>query len=369
MPFNQGAKRCSWTLGLRADAAKPGVALTPGAIVVMACFLSVLGNPTPARSQGAAGACPPGWTLVNGRCMVTGKGTYGPAPSAQRQIESIIQGQGSTAAPQNPAPFQGSSLPNLSGKWRVSYDTGSFDLELRQNGNSIDGGATLRGILNGNVLTGTFTDLIGTGPLRLTFGPGGNSFAGDATVRSQVSHLSGVRVVALGQGPEAPQAILRERARVDEVLASGVPPEEQARVACRNLFAATYSAADGTWTTSFKSGSSPTVEPFFPRKNGVTYLQVRNVITPTNSQPLPEKGPDRANAFEFKGSVSFRGTIFRTASDESDWTRWRDIYTVARQFATCNYEIRRGEPSIGAVDELIRLDFSKLNPPSTIPPR
>src|SRR5260370_356683 len=128
MPLNQGAKRCCWTLGLRADAAKPGVALTPGAIVVMACFLSVLGNPTPARSQGAAGACPPGWTLVNGRCMVTGKGTYGPAPSAQRQIESIIQGHGSTAAPHNPAPFQGSSLPNLSAKWRVSYDTGSFDL-------------------------------------------------------------------------------------------------------------------------------------------------------------------------------------------------------------------------------------------------
>src|SRR5260370_34348318 len=124
-------------------------------------------------------------------------------------MEAILQGRGLTAAPENPAPFQGSSLPNLSGKWRVSYDTGSFDLELRQNGNSIDGGATLRGILNGNVLTGTFTDLIGTGPLRLPFGPGGNSLSSDAAVRSQVSHLSGVRVVALGQGPEAPQAISR----------------------------------------------------------------------------------------------------------------------------------------------------------------
>jgi hypothetical protein len=306
--------------------------------------------------------------------QVTGTGAdrYGVPPAVKDQIESIARGRGSIPEPPGAVSHAGPALPDLSGKWRVNYDTGSFDLELRQNGSNVDGGQTLRGTLNGNVVTGTFSDLFGTGPLRLTFSLDGKSFTGVAEVRSQVTHLNGVSLGAIGViEPGSPQAILRQRARLDEVQRSNAPPEEQAWNACQGLFAATYNLTVGgtspTWTTSFPSGSSLRIPPFFSAR-GISYVQVRNVDSTLAVNPLPAEGADRANGFEFTGTVTYTGTIYRSGSDKEGWTEWKDVYTPRHVFAVCDYRIRRGEVIISATDQLIDLGLWKLSLPATIPP-
>jgi hypothetical protein len=348
-----------------------------------ACVISLFGlllaTGTPARAQsaGVEDRCV-GKNLIwkDGRCLVTGIPDYGVAPLARKQIESIAKGRGSPQATPPGATPQAEATPDVSGRWRVSYETGSFDLELRQKGSEVEGGTSLRGILSGNILTGTFSDLIGSGPLRLTFSLDGNSFEGTSEVRSQISHFKGVRLGASGTALETPQSILRARARLDAIQASKAPPEEQAKKACRNLFAETYKPAAGSpgtdisWTTSFKSGSSLRVGPFFPRQNGLSYLQVRSVgNTETFSIPLTEA--NRANGIEYKGSVTFRGTIFRTGSDDNGWTEWKDIPSgdpARRNFARCFYEIKGGVVEITAIDDLVGLNFSQLSRPAAIPP-
>lgn len=181
------------------------------------------------------------------------------------------------------------------------------------------------------------------------------------------------QVPAVPQAPVAvpagtPQAILRARAHLDEV--SGLPPEEQARVACRRLLAETYGAFDGMLTTSFRSGQSLAVPPFFPRRDGHSYVQVKDVVE-TQTSPQVLSTAKWAEGLEFKGSVSFRGSAFRTGSDEAGWTQWQDIAsrgTQHQQFAICYYEIRRGVAAISAIDEIARLNFYQLSKPAAIPP-
>jgi hypothetical protein len=196
-------------------------------------------------------------------------------------------------------------------------------------------------------------------------GPGPDAFTGRPVQPPQQDLWPGVSLEKR-KAIEEHEAILQQRARIDEVLAAKLAPEEQALRACWNLFEATYkAAADGTsvaFMTSFPSGSSPTVGPFFSR--GASYLQVRNVSnTQTFSQPLPADGKDMANGFTFKGSVTFRGTTYRTGSDAEGWTEWKDIPHANRQFAVCYYQIRYGKVIISATDQIILLNFWKLHQP------
>jgi hypothetical protein len=162
-----------------------------------------------------------------------------------------------------------------------------------------------------------------------------------------------------------PTAILRERARLDDVLASGATPGEQARTACLNLIASTYRAFDGKLTTSFVSGRSLRVRPFFS-VGGCSYIQMAGV-TETPLGPAGLGGADALNNIRYKQSVSFKATAYRTGSDRDGWTPWKDDLS-GQTLADCYYEIHNdGDAAIGAVDFVTGLSLSQLEPPTNIP--
>ncbi len=169
--------------------------------------------------------------------------------------------------------------------------------------------------------------------------------------------------------PSAPNNALSDRARLAEVQSSNAPPEEQARVACRHLFAATYLVrqTDMTWTTVAPSAFG----------HEVIYLQVNGVgNTETFSSPLSPA--DRLNKIQYKGSVTFRGSAYHTGlakmgDTQVRWTRWKDLTANKGQFAVCYFEIRDGVARITAantvvVGEMILNEkFEKLSRPEQIP--
>jgi hypothetical protein len=167
-------------------------------------------------------------------------------------------------------------------------------------------------------------------------------------------------------GPRAPSTILRERARLDEVQNSGAPPEEQARVACRHLFAATYRAREAdqtTWTTVVRNSDIP-----YSFALRLVYFQVRGVgNAETVSSSLSPA--DIAEGFQYKGRVTFRGTMYRILFERvpSDGTfrpeLWRNLWVNHGEFAVCDYVIRGGRADIDAVNEILYVSFDKLSRP------
>lgn len=77
-------------------------------------------------------------------------------------------------------------LADVSGLWHTTWGSESCDLTLRHSGNSVTGGyvttgappGTVSGTINGNVLTGRWSDSSSSGGFRLVFGADGRSFVG-----------------------------------------------------------------------------------------------------------------------------------------------------------------------------------------------
>jgi hypothetical protein len=169
--------------------------------------------------------------------------------------------------------------------------------------------------------------------------------------------------------PSVPNNDLSDRARLAEVQSSNAPPEEQARVACRHLFAATYRVreTDMTWTT---------VGPSAFRQE-VIYLQVNGVgNTETLSASL--SAADGLNKIQYKGSVTFRGSAYRTGfakmgDTQVRWTPWKDLTANKGQFAVCYFEIKDGRAGITAANSVVvgemilNEKFEKLSRPERIP--
>jgi hypothetical protein len=164
--------------------------------------------------------------------------------------------------------------------------------------------------------------------------------------------------------------IMRERAHVDEVRKSETVYDEQAKKACRNLFASTYRPAQDsdkiTWTTTTTNASN------LGFTDGQAYLQVLSV---GNTEPVSKSLDDaeRASGIEYQGALSFRGTMYRyrlhkfAGSDE--WSDWRELTEDKGRFAICEYEVRNGRVTVRAKDLLLGLLFDKLAAPTEAPPK
>jgi hypothetical protein len=163
--------------------------------------------------------------------------------------------------------------------------------------------------------------------------------------------------------------IMRERAHVDEVRKSETTYEEQAKKACRNLFASTYRPAQDsskiTWTAT-------TIRPSnLGFTDGQAYLQVLNV---GNTEPVSKSLDDaeRARGIEYQGALSFRGTMYRYRlhkfAGADEWSDWRELTADKGRFATCEYVVQNGSVTVRAKDLLLGLLFDKMAAPTEAPP-
>jgi hypothetical protein len=248
---------------------------------------------------------------------------------------------------------------DVSGQWRVQRPFGVFDVAVTQNGAAVEGTyhlGKLQGMLDGNVLTGSYSDIMSSGQVFLTFSADGNSFAGSAGAEE----WTGTRVGTLAT---TPQGILRSRARLDEVQSSGQPYEAQAVTACENLFLATYAGGGELWTTA-KAAQPGSFAPVLGADPQTVYVQVRDVrITGARSETLSPA--DEANGWQYKGSVNFTAVIFRLGT-AAGWREWRDV--PGGSFILCFYQVRNGAAAIEAMDALTATPLERLDPPTSIPP-
>lgn len=78
------------------------------------------------------------------------------------------------------------SALDLNGLWHTSWGSESCDLTLRQNGSAVTGSyvttgappGTVSGVLQGTILTGSWSDSSSTGGFRMVFAPDGRNFVG-----------------------------------------------------------------------------------------------------------------------------------------------------------------------------------------------
>jgi hypothetical protein len=241
-------------------------------------------------------------------------------------------------------------VPDISGQWRNTRRFGVYDLILKQDGNQVTGTyhlGKIQGTLNGNVLTGTYSDIGSSGDFQLTFSQDGNRFNGTARTQNGPDRWVGERTGTLASTPEG---VLRARARLDEVQGSGQSFEEQTKSACKNLFAATYlfTQATDTWTTSKDIRPNPFAQQLGAPISGKSYVQVQKVrINAVQSTPISTAGT--LNGWQYDGSVSLVGAAARSWA-AGGWRPWQDLN--GRAFFTCKYQVKSGAASITAVDLL-----------------
>jgi hypothetical protein len=251
---------------------------------------------------------------------------------------------------------------DVSGQWRNGRPFGNFDIVLQQNGNSVGGTyhlGKINGVLDGNVLTGSFSDIMAAGQFRLTFSADGNSFSGDARTGSGVEHWTGVRIGTLATTPEG---ILRARAKLDQVQAAGGTFEQQARTACKNLFTATYYGAGDTWTTSQVTGPNPFTQ-VLGAVQGTSYAQVSKVAVAQTIEASISPA-EQLNGLQYRAQIGFTGQVFRGWSG-GNWQPWQDL--GGRSFVNCSYQVKNGAATISAVELLSGIELERLTRPSSIP--
>jgi hypothetical protein len=219
----------------------------------------------------------------------------------------------------------------------------------------------MQGMLNGNVMTGIFSDINVRGQFQITFSGDGSRFQGGIQTANGMERWTGVRVGTLATTPEG---IMRSRAHLDEVQSSSDTYEVQAQKACRNLFGAVFVPTNDDWTTSRVVGPNPFTQVLGAPSQVTQYAQVRSVkVAPTRSDP-PPTGAAAANGFQYKGNVTMTGSIFRVFNGGA-WSLWQDVRT---SIFFCTYQIRNGTASIAATDTMLGVPIEQLTRPSAIPP-
>ena len=235
---------------------------------------------------------------------------------------------------------------------------------LTQDGNRVNGTVhlgSMQGTLNGNIMTGVFSDINVRGQFQITFSSDGTRFQGGIQTSNGIERWTGLRTGTLATTPEG---IMRSRSRLDDVQGSSDSYEVQAQKACRNLFAAVYVSSNNDWITSRVVGPNPFTQVLGAPSQTTQYAQVRGLtVAPTRSDPPPTAAA-AANGFQYKGTVTMAGSIFRVFNGGA-WSSWQDIRNY---IFLCTYQIRNGTASIMALDNMLGVAVEQLTRPTAIPP-
>ena len=253
---------------------------------------------------------------------------------------------------------------DVTGNWQTFRPSGRYDMVLEQNGDKVTGTyhlGTLSGTLQGNVLTGTYSDIMTRGQVRLVF-DGSASFRGSAGsgAGNGGEEWTGRRVSA---SVVTPATILAARAQLSRVFQPGGDYAAQAAQACENAFKATFAEMQGgAWATiAHQGGGGGGFAPALGAPaNGTVWEQVVGVrVGATRSQSLSEA--DRLNGWEFKGTVGVSGTSLRQSFD-GRWQDWRPLPPLP--LVNCTFSVRGGRAAIEAYDSNLGVELDRLTRPN-----
>ena len=244
--------------------------------------------------------------------------------------------------------------PNVSGEWNTTADVyGVMRMTLRQEGTTVTGvvgsHGKIQAAMQGNVLRGTYADIMSSGTVEFVFDPEGRRFNGMFFVGGPNSNgrrrWSGTRT---GDVAATPASVIETRAGLAELSGSSMPPPEQAFKACANLLGNTFliDGQDKSWRTRIAVQQNSFAPVLGAPQGGVVY--VLQLGGPRLLQPeiVPLSPTDSRNGWQFLAKVAVVAESYQlsTQAQAQDWRPLPQKLPVL----VCTFSIRNGRPGLTA---------------------